>query len=853
MSNSPFDRPTPPVEPLTRREHEILARLAGDLYNREIAEALTLAPNSIKWYTRQIYAKLGVNSRQEAIRRAHELGLLDHRSPAVFHPHNLPISLTPFVGRQNELEQIHQLLADPTCRMVTLTGAGGVGKTRLALKVANEVQGNYPQGAWLVELASLSEAELVPQTVATVFDLRPGGERSILSALIDHLRARNLLLVLDNCEHLVSTCASLTNSLLQACPSLHILTTSREALGIAGECTYLVPSLSFPEPGQATSPEGLIKYESADLFTRRAKAALPGFELNDENASAVIQICQNLDGIPLALELAAARLKIMDVEQIACQVEDRFHLLTGGDRAALPRLQTMRASIDWSYQLLSDAEKMLLNRLSVFAGGWTLAAARAVCADDALPEADILDLLGGLVGKSLVLVQRRRGQEMRYRLLETIRQYAAGRLFEICKEDTVRDRHLAYFVSLAERAAPELEGANPEVWLRRLDGEIDNLRLALEWALENNVEAGLRLVSLIRIFWYERGCAREQLDWISRLLDRPEAQACPPARACALGVKSAILVDYLEDPAQAQSFAEMSLALCRELGDRKGEAFSLYQLGFIAVNQGDIFTARRLYQECLALYRASGNKVGQADVLTQLSVNYPDDIEHTRALAEESLALHKEAGDQIGIARRSAVLANLLCEFGDYTIARQLIEESLQIQRQLELKHDIPSSLFVYGRVAFRQGDWKQARLYYEESISISGEVGQSARDFWSRADLAYLLLRQGEFASAHLGFLDILVRWHNIGNTIGAVFVLEGLASLAVAEGQMERAVRLFAWADSVRQKTGDHRPSIEQADVDRDLASIRLQLDENAFEAALAAGRAMTLDEAVALARNE
>ena len=352
MASFLYDRPALLAEHLTRREREILARLAGDLYSREIAEALTLSPNSVKWYTRQIYAKLGVNSRQEAIRRARELGLLDLKTTALFQSHNLPAALTPFVGRQRELIQIRQLLDDPVYRLLTLTGAGGVGKTRLALRVASDLQGCYPQGAWLVELASLSDPGLVPQTVAAAFDLRPERGRSGLKALMDYLQNRNLLLVMDNCEHLVEACAALANSLLRYCPGLHILATSREILRIAAERTFIVPSLSFPGPGQKHSLQELIQFEAVDLFTRRARVALPDFELSEENASAVVQICRQLDGIPLALELAAARLRAMDLEQIVGQLEDRFHLLTGGDRSAQPQLQTMRTSIDWSYQLL---------------------------------------------------------------------------------------------------------------------------------------------------------------------------------------------------------------------------------------------------------------------------------------------------------------------------------------------------------------------------------------------------------------------------------------------------------------------------------------------------------------------
>jgi predicted ATPase/DNA-binding CsgD family transcriptional regulator len=842
-----IDHPAPLMEPLTHREREILALLASDLYNHEIAETLTLSPNSIKWYTRQIYAKLGVNSRRAAIQRARELGLLETKTSPVLRLHNLPAALTPFVGRQAELQQVRQLLADSVYRLLTLTGAGGVGKTRLALRAVDELQGNYPQGAWLVELASLSDPELVPQTVAAAFDLRPERDRPILNGLVDFLRNRNLLLLLDNCEHLISACASLANSLLLGCPDLHILATSREALGIEAERTYLVPSLPFPEPSEKVSTEDLTKFEAVDLFTRRARLALPDFELDEANAEAVIGICQHMDGIPLALELAAARLRAMDVELIASQLEDRFHLLSGGDRTAPPRLQTMHASIDWSYQLLTQAEKTLLRRLSVFAGGWSLAAAKAVCSDDVLPIADILDLLGGLVNKSLVQVLRRKDRELRYRLLETVRHYAQAKLLDAGELTPARDRHLAYYVSMAGQAAPGLEGANSVIWLRRLDDELDNLRLALEWALANNVEAGLRLITPIGRFWYLSGRTREHCDWITRLLERPKAQAHPLLHARALGIKASDLF-FLGDLNQAQACAEMSLALSREIGDQQGEAYSLYVLAGAAA---DVFTTLRLLEESLALYKRLGDRAGQARVLHELSFTHEDDVkrDHALALAKESLALYREAGDQIGIAIELGSLAGSLIQNGDYDTARKLLEEALPMQRQLGLKNEIPFCLMGLGRLAFWQGDWQQARACLEESIALYDETGEFRMAFWAQAYHADILLRQGELAQARLGFISSLSLSRNI-EMIGTVYVLEGLASLALAENQPERAAALFAWADEIRRTINNARPANEQADVDRDLAAIRLQLDEAAMQSAEAAGRAMTLEEACAFA---
>ena len=852
MAKSLFDRLTPLAEPLTRREREILSRLAGNLYNREIAEALTLAPNSIKWYTRQIYAKLGVSSRQEAIQRAGELGLLDFTTPPVVHPPSLPVPLTPFIGRQNELQQIGRMLADPGSRLLTLTGAGGVGKTRLALQAAHAFQANYQQGAWLVLLASLSEPELVPQSVAAVFNLRPDRARCVLDGLVDYLCAKRLLLILDNCEHLVGACAALASHLLQSCPDLQILATSREALGLAGECNYVVPSLSLPEPeprpGQSISPAQLLRYEAVDLFTRRAKAALPTFELNEQNSAAVMQICQQLGGIPLALELAAARLKVMDIEEIAGELDDHFRLLHGGDRTASPRLQTMRASIDWSYRLLSETEKILLRRVSVFAGGWSLAAAKAVCADAALPEDHLLDLLEGLVNKSLVLVQRGPGRELRYRLLETVRQYAAAKASRAGEVATLCDRHLAYYSLFAAQAAAGMEGANPVKWLRRLDNELDNLRLMLEWALANNIEAGLQLIIQIDLFWYQRGHVREQYDWIKSFLARPEMQACPLLCAQALEIQSATLMVYLGNPLEARACAEMSLALSRQIGNRREQAANLYQLGYIVTNQGDATAGRSLYEESLEIFKELDDRPGQARVLAQLSYMYSDDPDQAAIYAEQGLALSREAGDQVNVSRRMVGLATLAYRKGDYEAARVRIQEALSIQRELELKHDLAESLDVNGRVAFRLGDPGLARASYQESIALNEELGRSGENIWPYVDLAYLYLRQGQFEPARQGFVDSLARVQGSENMGGLTYIIEGLASLAVAEGQMERAARLFAWADAMRKKTGGHRPANEQADVEQDLALLRTHLGEPALQAAACAGQEMPLEQAIA-----
>ncbi len=412
-------------------------------------------------------------------------------------PNNLPRQLTSFIGRERETAEIKRQFT--TTYLLTLTGTGGSGKTRLGLQVAADVIDEFPDGVWWVDLAALADPPLVPQTVASTLSLREQPGRPLIETLLEHLQPRTLLLVLDNCEHLLFACAQLVDALLRGCPHFKTLVTSREGLGIAGETLYPVPSLSTPDPQRVPPPEQLAHYEAVQLFTERAMAIQPTFRVTQRNAEAVAQVCRRLDGIPLAVELAAARVKVLPVDQIASRLDDQFRLLTGGSRMALPRHQTLRAAMDWSHNLLSDPERTMLRRLSVFAGGWTLEAAEAVCMGEGVEATDPLDLMTRLVDKSLVIAEARDGQG-RYRLLETVRQYSRDRLLESGEAEVVRKRHRDFFLALGESAETHRGGPNQVMWLDRLEAEHDNLRAALEWSLGGgDAEAALRLA---------KGCTR---------------------------------------------------------------------------------------------------------------------------------------------------------------------------------------------------------------------------------------------------------------------------------------------------------------------------------------------------------
>jgi predicted ATPase/DNA-binding XRE family transcriptional regulator len=422
---------------------------------------------------------------------------------------NLPSLITSFIGREREQAEVINLLRKN--RLVTIAGAGGIGKTRLAIQVGKELLHDYPVGVWFVPLDSLSEPALVPQTVASVFDIREGADRPVMETLKNVLRRKTLLLILDNCEHLLDACVLLMESLLSHCPNLRILATSRETLNMEGEAICTLPSLSTP--GESTSPEELVEYESIQLFVERASLAFSTFQLTKENAPAIVDICRILDGIPLAIELTAARVNILNIDEISKQLHKSFTMLASDRRTTLSRHQTLQASLDWSWFLLTDSEKGFLRQLSVFAGGWTLEAADAVC------DGNTLSLTNSLAQKSLIKVKQEPEHGTRYYFHEMVRQYAHEKLRETGEVEAIRNKHLAYFVKLVEQAEPELYRSNQVFWFNKLDNELDNFRAALEWALAKDVESGLRIASVSWRFWQRRNY-QELGDWISQLLER---------------------------------------------------------------------------------------------------------------------------------------------------------------------------------------------------------------------------------------------------------------------------------------------------------------------------------------------
>jgi predicted ATPase/class 3 adenylate cyclase len=638
------------------------------------------------------------------------------------HPNNLPQQLTSFIGRAKEIAEIEALLVKN--RLLTLTGSGGSGKTRLSLHVAAESLAQFPDGAWFVELAPLADPGVVSQTVATVVGVKEEAGKPIIQTLTEHLKSKRMLLLLDNCEHLLNACATLADTLVRQCPEVRILASSREALGIAGEQTYRVPSLSLPDRKQAQTTRSLSTYESVQLFIDRALAARADFRVTNQNAPALASLCHHLDGIPLAIELAAARARSLSVEEIDGKLDQRFRLLIGGSRMALPRQQTLRACIDWSYALLPAPEQRLLQRLSVFAGGWTLAAAEQVGGERAA-EWEVFDLLTSLSDKNLVVAEQIDGHS-RYRLLETVQQYARERLAEDGSGEVVRERHRDYFLALAEEAKPKLNGVEQAAWLRRLEEEYDNFRAGLNWSIvEAGSEKGLRLCTALLRFWAMREHLSEGMEWFVRVLGKAGAEERTQERANALNA-AGILARYRGDYLATRRLHEESLAIARQLGDRRGMAASLSNLGIVATEQNDQPAARALYEECLAIMRQLGDRRGIAASLGNLGNVAVDlgDYRTARALYEEGLAIMRELGDLWDIAISLNNLGSMAHDEGDYSAARAQIEESLAIRSELGDRRGIAHSLEGLAAVVATLGDSLCAARIWGAAERLRREIG---------------------------------------------------------------------------------------------------------------------------------
>ena len=775
---------------------------------------------------------------------------------------NLPVHLTSFIGRERELSEIRRLLIptqatdvpDVAVRLLTLTEVGGTGKTRLALQAAADMLGQFADGVWLVELATLSDSNLIPQSVAAVLGVREEPNHPLIQTLADTLRMKSLLLILDNCEHLIDACAQFVAALLRACPRLKVIATSRETLGMPGETVMRVPSLMLPDAGRLPPLADLARCESIRLFVERATAIRPGLRLNDANAPAVAQICQRLDGVPLAIELAAARVHAMTVEQIAVRLDDRFRLLTGGSRTALPRQQTLRATIDWSWDLLSDGERTLLRRLSVFVDGWTLEAAENIAAGDATSDPEVLDLLSRLVEKSLVIAEQY-DTETRYSLLDTIRQYARDKLLESGEAERVRARHVHYYLRLSDEVEPRLRAADQMIWLARLEVEHGNMRAALQWALGdatsgNDSEASLRLAGNLTRFWYLRGYWKEGRHWLELALAQPVAETPMPESLARARARALCGAGWLaDDDGSEVAFYTESLALYRQIGDTWGQAFSLrglvsgvsfwdkssyvraclqeslalsrqlqepwctalalYSLGWMELYDTGVERAESTWQEALDLFRRSGDRWGIAVTLGSLGYVARTKGQYPQAagLMKQSLTLFRELGDKAGIGISLTRLGNVALRRSDYDEAAALLEESLALNHERGDWSAIVHCMSLLGLVACYQGDATRALARFEEGLGLARALNNRDALGYLSIYMAFALYRHLEIARAEAIWRDALSSFSQIDDKDGIAFVLYGLGMVSLMQGDDRLAAERLTQSLDMYRVIGDRR----------------------------------------------
>ncbi len=742
---------------------------------------------------------------------------------------NLPKPLSAFIGRKREVNELKRLLSE--YHLVTLTGAGGSGKTRLSIRVANEFVDEFERGIWFIEFAPLADNSLVPQAVASVLGVREQTARPLTDELIAYLQNRHTMLIFDNCEHLIAACAALVEKLLQTSPKLWILATSRESLGVPGEVIWTIPPLSLPDvqPWRDTKSvqTALPAYgqsEAVQLFVQRAASVLPDFQLRLENGAWVAEICRRLDGMPLAIELAAARVRTLSVQQIAQKLDDRFHLLTGGGRTAPHRQQTLLSTLDWSYALLSDREQKVLQRLSVFAGGATMEAAEAACAGEGVESVEVLDALSHLVDKSLVTASRSERDGIRYGLFETIRQYASQKLEGSGGLDESKDRYLNYFVPWAEKAELDLNRDDELLWLERYEVEYDNLRSVLEWSRtsEDKVDLGLRLAQCLVPFWHRRGYYNEGREQLAALLKKMKGNDRSELRAKAL-----------------------------------------YDAGGLAFVQTDYPATRMLVEESLSIYRelGAGSRSGLASVLIELGDMWRQmgSYEKAFSLLEEGLRLMRELNDLNGLVIALWQLGYYSVSTGNYQQAEQYFTEGLQLARQENAQTNTAVILSGLAECAVRQRDYKRAARFEEESLKQRREIGEKWGIAVSLGNFAWIALHQEELGKAQTLLMESFTLRREVQDQGGMAWCLEKLAKINILYGQKKpqkqsidnfyRATHLFSAAAALRAPVGSVIDQADQPQYDHDLETLKTALGQEAFSNLWIEGEVMSLEEVISV----
>ncbi|MGW8249367.1 MAG: LuxR C-terminal-related transcriptional regulator [Anaerolineales bacterium] len=735
---------------------------------------------------------------------------------------NIPVQLTSFIGREEELAEVVRLLSDS--RLVTVTGPGGCGKTRLAVQVSNKIYGLYQDGVWWVDLASLLDPALVTQIIVHTFGLRPAPDQPLMETLLSFVSSKKMLIVLDNCEHLHSASAQVSRRLLTEAPDLSILATSREAMGIEGESLYPLAGLALPisnkEIWQADRShldlQTIMDYDAVKLFVERARSISPSFKLTVDNAPAVIEVCRRLDGLPLALELASARANVLTIQDIAARLNDRLSLLTSGERRGFePRHHTLKAAIDWSYDLLTHDEQKLLNRLAVFATGCSLDTAESICSGGEILPEQMLDLLSSLVDKSLIIAETTHKAPARYRLLETIREYAAEKLYEAGEMTLLRDRHLDLYLARAEEAMPKQFEAYQQLWLNWLEAEHDNLRAALSWALESRrIEAGLRLASALTYFWEIHSYVQEGLSWMERLLDEADDRVSLKVHVDAL-VFASFQYMLLGNAQAATSHARQAVELAEAAGDANNPtlAFAMDGMASAAKTAGDFQTAFNI--------------------------------------AEKNIRIYRKAGPPFYLGMSLLSQGETAIQLGYYEYARELLNESLTLARQDGDKYRQAHSFNSLGDLWRLEHNYTEAASAYESAAVFLKELG-AQRDLASLfSNLGYVYLHQGKVERAHRLFCESMTIHQTQQNMPGMTDCLIGFAATAVVGGQPAAGTLLLGAAAAISKLPSASKWRANQMEYDQYLSLAREGLSADDFEEQQEAGHSLSLDQAVEYAR--